>query len=241
MGNNMESKVENEAKEKANINQYLNELKGIERDYMKEVLDSRAWWKKLGIGGLVIGLIGGVAAYSVLPLKTSIPFVMKYDSKTGVVESLSILEPATITTDDALDGYWAGQYILARESYNYYQVQTTYDKTMVMSEDDAKSSYDSQFVGNNALDKQYRDSVEIKAELVSKTLSPFDPKQDKYRTIMVRFIKTIIKPNQKPDKKPYIATISFHYVNDVMTEKDRNLNPMGFKVVSYNAVSEVIR
>lgn len=225
----------------AEIQAYVEERKGLERDYLKEILLSRkrAWRVALGFGVLAGLSIATLA--TVFPLKESFPWILKVDSATGAVESLSLVQPESTSYGDVIDTYWLGRYINARESYNYYAIQEYYDKTMLFSDDITGTEYDSLFVGDEALDKKFKDTIEITANAVSVDINPL--KNDAGDSLAtVRFNKSILRANTKKSTLvPYVATISYKYTGGVMSAKDRFVNPLGFKVTSYRAVPEVVK
>lgn len=65
-------------------------------------------------------------------LKKRLPFLLKLDPASGAIESLSILEAETKSYDDVVDDHFLSQYVISRETYNYYTVQSDYDKTLLM-------------------------------------------------------------------------------------------------------------
>lgn len=219
------------------FNEYLEQQKGLQRDYLAEILKSRKTAWRVATVAVVFGVLGFGGWTVLLPLKETVPFLLKLDRASGAIESLSILEAETKSYDDVVDDHFLSQYVLSRESYNFYTVQSDYDKTLLMSEGAAASEYDALFAGDNALDKKYQNSVELKPTVTSVTISP--SKEESNRVATVRYSVKVIKNNLEPKTINYVATISYHYVNGVMKASQRRINPLGFKAITYQSVQEV--
>ncbi len=219
------------------FNEYLEQQKGLQRDYLAEILKSRKTAWRVATVAVVFGALGFGSWTVLLPLKETVPFLLKLDRASGAIESLSILEAETKSYDDVVDDHFLSQYVISRETYNYYTVQSDYDKTLLMSEGAAASEYDALFAGDNALDKKYQNSLELKPTVTSVTISP--SKEQANRVATVRFSVKVIKSNLTPKTINYVATISYHYVNGVMKASERRINPLGFKAITYQSVQEV--
>ena len=219
------------------FNEYLEHQNGLQRDYLAEILKSRKTAWRVATVAVIFGALGFGSWTVLLPLKETVPFLLKLDRASGAIESLSILEAETKTYDDVVDDHFLSQYVLSRESYNFYTVQSDYDKTLLMSEGAAASEYDALFAGDNALDKKYQNSVELKPAVTSVTISP--SKEASNRVATVRYSVKVIKNNLEPKTINYVATISYHYVNGVMKASQRRINPLGFKAITYQSVQEV--
>ena len=227
-----EDKISNEQ-----LDEYLTHQRGLQRDYLAEIIKSRKIAWRVAAVAVVFGALGFGSWTVLLPLKETVPFLLKLDPSSGAIESLSVLEAETKSYDDVVDDHFLSQYVLSRETYNFYTVQSDYDKTLLMSEGAAASEYDALFAGDNALDKKYQNSVELKPTVTSVTISP--SKEESNRVATVRYSVKVIKNNLEPKTINYVATISYHYVNGVMKASQRRINPLGFKAITYQSVQEV--
>ena len=97
------------------VQRYLEESRGLERDFMAELLRSRqiAWRLVIGSGtSMVVALI---ALLCLTPLKTNTPFVLRVDNATGHVDVLTTLRTSERSYGEVVDNYFLNQYVLNRE------------------------------------------------------------------------------------------------------------------------------
>lgn len=231
----------NKKNDVADLKKYLNESQGMQKDIVQLALGRAKRSDYIAITTTVLSVICVLTLHQLFPLAKNTPYLVEIDKATGAVSTLSILKPDTISYSDVEDGYWAVQYVSSRERYNFDQIQSYYDKTILLSDDDALKTYKAQYNGPNAFDVRMKDSVDIIPIIKSKRISSYDPNRDQYKTIFVSFVKEIrFKDQQNVKQIPYLATIVYHYVNNVMTESERNTNPLGYKVISYTATPEAV-
>jgi type IV secretion system protein VirB8 len=76
-------------------------------------------WQKLGIGGLVFGVLGCVAAATVAILDTDPPpVVVPYNPETGVALPNAAVEAVSVTQNQAVIESLVFRYVTDRETYN---------------------------------------------------------------------------------------------------------------------------
>jgi len=212
----------------ANMDDYLNEVQGLERDYLGEVLKSRKTaWRISGVA--IIGMFAciGVSAVA-LYQKPPPPHLLRLDNKTGLVDMITTMKTQEKSYGELADKYWIRQYIVKRESYNYYTVQDEYDAIGLMSEQSIARQYRKIFEGENARDAILGSENILEAKVQSIVINPDT------NVARVNF-KTRIKNTSAAATKwtASIATISYEYSQIPMYESQRLINPLGFQVVSY--------
>lgn len=137
----------------ADIDKYLEESKGLERDYTSELLTSRrnAWYITFLFG--VITIVALVAAILGLKREVLPPVVLRVDNATGAVDMLTHLRESETSYGEVVDIYWLNKYVLNRESYDFNNIQMSYDTTALLSTDEVQKEYYAAFEGEHALDK----------------------------------------------------------------------------------------
>jgi type IV secretion system protein VirB8 len=218
----------------ADFDKYLEESRGLERDYLDELVRSRrtAWRVTAGAGGLVVLALGALVA--LLPLKRVEAFVVQVDKASGNVGVVTTLENAQATYGEAVDKYFLNKYVLNRENYDYETIQTAYDTTVILSSPEIQREYLALFEGPKARDKVLSNQARIVVQVRSIALASGN-------TAVVRFGTRRTQSNGAPDvEESLVATIGFRYVGAAMREQDRLVNPLGFQATSYRVDPEVV-
>ena len=196
--------------------------------------ERKAW--RVAAGAALAALFEAAAIATLCPLKTTVPYVVEVDRTTGMSTILPIANTREIPASDAQDKYWLGQYVLARESYDYRTLENDFMKTRELSVPTVFEPYASQFGdGKETLEKRWGDSRRAVV-----TLTSVVPSGDGIAT--VRFTKRIVDTsgNQELSSARYTATIGYEYHPEFRaTESSRLVNPFGFKVTSYRVDEEV--
>ena len=151
------------------VQRYLEESRGLERDYMAELLRSRqiAWRLVIGSGtSMVVALI---ALLCLTPLKTNTPFVLRVDNATGHVDVLTTLRTSERSYGEVVDSYFLNQYVLNREGYEANTLQTAYNTTALLSDPDVQREYYALFEGSQARDKVLKNHAKIIVQVRSIT------------------------------------------------------------------------
>jgi len=220
---------------KADLEKYLEESRGLERDYLDELVRSRraAWRVAGGAGVLVVLGLGTLVA--LLPLKRVEAFVLRVDNATGSVDVVTTLRDAQASYGEAVDKYFLNKYVQNRESYDYETIQTSYDTTALLSSEGVQRDYLSLFQGPNARDKVFSNQVRLLVRV--RSIAPGTARN----TALVRFSTVRRQSNGLADvEESLVATIGFRYVGAAMREQDRLVNPLGFQVTSYRVDPEVV-
>jgi type IV secretion system protein VirB8 len=204
------------------------------RTHLMEKSERRAW----RIAGCAAALVVLALAAIVLmmPLKQTIPFVIRVDNVTGVPDIVTTLKEGKVTYDEIMDKYWVAGYVRARETYDRYTLQKDYDTVGLLSSPTVGADYAQLFQGPNALDKTFGSNVRALVEIVSVV-----PNGKGNAT--VRFRKRTERVNQKSEGevRTYVATLAYEYRDaQSMRESLRLVNPLGFQVTSYRVDPELI-
>lgn len=200
-----------------------------------EKSERRAWTVALAAVGLAAVSIAAVAM--LVPLKETVPYVIRVDNVTGVPDIVTAMTDKAVTGDEVMDKYWLAQYVRARETYDWYTLQRDYNTVGLLSSANVGQGYAQLFEGKDALDKQYGKTVRATVEIVSVVPSGKN-------TGTVRFIKTTKRVDQEGAPgtiTKWVATVAFEYRNAALIkESARLVNPFGFQVLSYRVDPEMV-
>jgi type IV secretion system protein VirB8 len=221
------------------VQRYLEESRGLERDYMAEILRSRqvAWYLAMGSSSLLA--VALLALLFLTPLKTNTPFVLRVDNATGHVEVLTTLRESESSYGEVVDSYFLNQYVLNREGYDDNTIQNAYNTTALLSDPEVQREYYAIFEGVQARDKVLKDHAKIMVQV--RSITPTPESSPGNGIAVVRF-STQIKHNNGSIEPlhNWIATMGYTYKDAVMSSVDRRINPLGFQVTSYRIDPETL-
>src|SRR6266496_1683703 len=217
----------------ADLEAYLEESRGLERDYLEELVRSRRAAWRVAAGAAALVAVALAALIALVPLKRVEGFVLRVDNATGAVDLVTTLRDGQTTYGEAVDRYFLNRYVLSREGYDYETLQTAYDATALMSSSEVQREYAALFDGPKARDKVLSNRARIVVRV--RSIAPGTTRN----TALVRFAKRMDRGDGAPEpEESLVATISFRYVGAAMHEQDRLVNPLGFQVTSYRVDPE---
>lgn len=199
-----------------------------------EKSEQRAWYVTYGAVGVAV--LSWLAIALMMPLKETIPYVIRVDNTTGVPDIVTALDSKGVRYDEVMDKYWLAQFVRARETYDWYTLQKDYNTVGLLASPTVGADYATLFEGPEALDKKFGKSVRATVEIVSVV-----PNGRGVGT--VRFIKTTKRTD---DDGPgtvtkWVATVAYEYRNpSLISESQRLVNPFGFQVLSYRQDPEMV-
>ena len=168
------------------------------------------------------------------PLKQKVPYLYSFDKATGEVTKLGELEPNKLSANWEMARFFLTRYVLAREGYDYYNIDLPYQAAWAMSNDDIRNQYE-QEVDSHIETSPYRvygKSKYVVAEIVS--ISRLND-----HTAAIRFNKVL--HDREAGTKQSIgkeAIVKWRYEPPETTQKMLDRNPLGFKVTYYQ-VSQI--
>lgn len=165
------------------------------------------------------------------------PTIIKVDNSTGATTVLRSIKDSQDHYDDIIDKFWLGQYVTERENYDWYTISTAVDKVTLMSSPAVGTWYNTAIKAKDSPLHTLADKFKIIAKVSSITFVG-DVAQVRYTTQKVS--SSGLVADGSPVQK-WIATISYKYDAGLMTEQQRLVNPLGFKVQTYRNDPEVIQ
>lgn len=214
---------------------YTEETKGLERDYLGEVLKSRSTWQKVAYGCLGVCGMSVAAVMLLTPLKHTETVVLRVDNTTGNVEVVNTLADPKTTYGETVDKYFLNQYVLHRESYDYYTIQADYDATALLSAPEVQRDFFAAYDKPDSRDKVLKNTARIEVAIRSITPNP------QLHTAVVRFSTQQIDRDGTPQpSQDWIATMAYNYIAAPTAEGDRRVNPLGFQITSYRVDPETV-
>lgn len=219
----------------ADLKKYFAEAQSWDHDRARAVHRERRMAYLVGAAGVFVAM-AAIAWHIAAPLRVVEPYVIRVDRTTGAVDIMTRLSNnREITTDEAVNKYFLGQYVRAREGWLRPGSDDLFKTVAALSLPQEQEKYASQHRPENPDSpyNRYRGGEVVTATI--RTISFINP-----RVAQLRFARTVSRPGNAPDEvSNWTATINFKYLDKPVTEADRLFNPLGFQVVSYRADPEI--
>lgn len=220
---------------KENLDAYFQEAQSweLDKDEARKKSEKRAWIVASVSGAIAFMAVCAVVALT--PLKTVVPYIIRVDNSTGIVDVVNALKDGETNYEEAMNKYWAQWYVRFREGYSKELATDYYNNVALMSDNQEQQRYYAYFTPKNPSSPLNLYGEYAKARIHIKGTSFINP-----TTALVRYSKDIERGNDKPQTTHWAATIVFKYIGLPMSEKDREVNPLGFQVTEYRNDPEAL-
>jgi|GEM_PF-1766581 len=207
-------------------------------DWFYDMYHSQTVWvKRLSIGVIVLFillLLSIATNFLLFPLKQKVPYLYTFDKATGEVSKLGELDHTKLGADWAMSRFFITQYVVDRESYDFYNIDLPYQIAWAMSNDEVRKQYEQEVNSQIATSpyKVYGKDKYITIEVLS--ISKLNE-----HAATVRFTKVLhdrLAGTKTPIEKE--AVIKWTYEQQETTQRMLDRNPLGFKV-NYYTVSQI--
>ena len=189
---------------------------------------------------IVAGSAGGVAAVLaitlavLLPLKTTVPYVVTVDRQSGAVQIATTLQEGRLTQNEAVIQAQLAGYVRARETFDETDLRVQYAQVQRLSAPPVARTYVAAMAAANPASPLRTlgrgDTVAVDIKSVS-LIAP--------GAAMVRFDTRRSGLNGgMPGLQSHVAAISFGFANAPLRMEDRFDNPLGFQVTRYRRDTE---
>jgi type IV secretion system protein VirB8 len=163
------------------------------------------------------------------------PVILKVDNGTGNVEMLRSVKDHHDSYDDIVNKYWLTQYVRMCERYDWFTISVDYESCGLFAAPDVYKAYTTRVKDKNSPLNVLKDKGKIDIRILSIVLLDANTAQIRYTS------QKLNGAGENPDGSPlqrWIATVVFEYHSVMMTEQQRLVNPLGFKVLSYHVDPE---
>lgn len=221
----------------------LPKILNTSRSFEKVMLTRDAQAKKLaGIIAAVatlLALLSIVAVIIMLPLKHTEVALYTVDSHSGRAEYVTRVKEKDIASEEAMAKAFAAHYAKLREEYNYFALQNNYDTVQLFNSGQVNADYLAEFAGPDAPDKVYQNAANlVEIEVISNLISPATA-PDKLATLRLKkTIRHIVDGSTRVEF--WNIRLTYRYLpHQALTEAQRESNPLGFTVTSYQRDKEL--
>lgn len=229
------SPAQKKAITRAEMQAYRLERASSEVDLLDEVLISRRRAWQVASGAFVLAALSwAVSGIGIYRYSQPLPeYLMTLDKSTGELSQVTMVTDP-MHMDQATDEHWVAQFVIHRESYDFYAGQTDYDFIRVTAVGDVADQYMKQYAGPHPKDKVLGDSESTSVHINSVIVD------GKHGVATVRYT-TIQRYRDRPNAEApqyWIATLAYEYRSRLMKSSDRLINPAGFTVTSFRTNPE---
>ena len=119
--------------QKKDFEKYLNEAKSWETDKVKQAQKSNKLAWTIAIGSFITAVLAVIAIIILTPLKTVVPYVIRVDNSTGIVDVVQSMKDSKTTYDEAMNKYFTQLYVRYREGYSHELAEDYYSNVGIMS------------------------------------------------------------------------------------------------------------
>lgn len=214
---------------------FMDAARNFESSKIEDIKDKNKIYRAIAIVGVLLAILAVTAAMvAILARKEPEPFVLKVDSTTGVTEVMRSIKDTEDQYDEVVNKFWLAQYIRTCESYDWFTISEQFESCKLMSDDHIASEYARNIQSPQSPLTILKDKGKIAVKIISITFFG--------NTASIRFTTQKLSPNgENIDNSPVqrkIATVAYYYKSGYMTDQQRLINPLGFKVASYRVDSE---
>lgn len=194
-----------------------------------------------GGAGLLTAVLALIAVVLMLPLKQTVVELYTVDNHTGRVEHVTRASETRLTAEDAYQKAMTASYVRLRERYVYPALQDDYATVQIYNSPQVNDDYLALYAGKEAPDRVYQNGAHtVQIDILSNQLTGgTDP--DKVATL--RYKKTVRRLADNSTRTEYWdVRLTFHSdPGREMSDTEREVNPFGFIVTSWQADREIRR
>lgn len=204
----------------------------------KDAREKKIAWL-MAVAGFILSAMAITAIIILLPLKTTEIELWSIDKQTGRYEYMVRIKEKDISAEDALAHSLSAHYVKLREGYNYFSLQRDYDDVQLFNSDNVNKDYLDWFNSDQSPDvifkkAEYVVSIDIISNVHTDGTNP-----DKIATLRIkRSIRRIADNSMKTDA--WNIRLTYRYLpHQQLTDSQREVNPLGFIVTSYQRDKEL--
>lgn len=204
----------------------------------KDVREKKMAWR-MAATGFVLAAMVITALIILLPLKTTEIELWSVDRQTGRYEYMTRIKEKDISTEEALAHALSTHYVRLREGYNYFSLQRDYDEVQLFNSDSVNKDYLDGFNDNQAPDIIFNKAESVVyIEIISNVHSTATAPDHLAALRIKRTIRRISDNSVKTDV--WNIRLTYRYLpRKQLTDSQREVNPLGFIVTSYQRDKEL--
>lgn len=221
------------------VEAYLREAQGWELDRARRAERSaRVAWGVAAFAGAT-ALVAVAAVAGLTPLKQSVPYLVRVDSTTGLVDVVPRYEGTAdipqVVTRTLLNGY-----VVARERFFYGTAEADYELVAAQNAPAQNQAWAARWdrASPDSPLNLYKDGTTVRVQVRSISFLRLGSGKE---VAQVRFSRHVRAGGTGDEQASHwLATIEYAYTRPSADDRLRSLNPLGFRVVEYQREPEVV-
>jgi type IV secretion system protein VirB8 len=197
-----------------------------------------AWWAA-GAGWLC-AICSAAALVLLMPLKQVIPYLVRVDSSTGIVDVVPALV-GRATPEEAVTRYFLTHYVTVCERFNFATAESDYEECGAFHSAQRNQAWYALWTSTNPNSplNVHKDGSAVRVQV--NAVSFFTRASGLSDLAQVRYLKAARQgPGTEETFTHWIATIQYAYGEAAKDPKTRRWNPLGFKIVDFRSEPEVL-
>jgi type IV secretion system protein VirB8 len=189
---------------------------------------------------LACTLVSVVAVMLLTPLKEVVPFLVRVDSRTGIVDVVPPYD-GTATLDETITRYLITHYVSTCERFNWSTAESDYEECAAFHGGQRNQQWAAAWATANPESplNKHKDGTTVRAEVQGVTF--FTHANGVRDLAQVRYVKAVRRGNGADEQRSHwIATIQYAYVAPAKDPKRRQWNPLGLRIVDFRAQAEAV-
>jgi type IV secretion system protein VirB8 len=201
--------------------------------------NTRIAWRVAGAGWLC-AVAGAVALVLLMPLKQVIPYLVRVDGSTGVVDVVPALV-GRATPEEAVTRYFLTHYVSVCERFNFSTAESDYEECGAFHSAQRNQAWYALWTSTNPYSplNLHKDGSSVHVQV--NAVSFFTRASGLSDLAQVRYLKAARQgAGSEESFTHWVATIQYAYGEAAKDPKTRRWNPLGFKIIDFRTEPEVL-
>lgn len=201
--------------------------------------NTRIAWRVAGAGWLC-AVAGAVALVLLMPLKQVIPYLVRVDGSTGIVDVVPVFV-GRATPEEAVTRYFLTHYVSVCERFNFSTAESDYEECGAFHSAQRNQAWYALWTSTNPNSplNLHKDGSSVRVQV--NAVSFFTRASGLSDLAQVRYLKAVRQgAGSEESFTHWVATIQYAYGEAAKDPKTRRWNPLGFKIIDFRTEPEVL-
>jgi len=201
--------------------------------------NTRIAWRVAGAGWLC-AVAGAVALVLLMPLKQVIPYLVRVDGSTGIVDVVPVFA-GRATPEESVTRYFLTHYVGVCERFNFSTAESDYEECGAFHSAQRNQAWYALWTSTNPNSplNLHKDGSSVRVQVIA--VSFFTRASGLSDLAQVRYLKAARQgAGSEESFTHWVATIQYAYGEAAKDPKTRRWNPLGFKIIDFRTEPEVL-
>ena len=201
--------------------------------------NTRIAWRVAGAGWLC-AVAGALALVLLMPLKQVIPYLVRVDGSTGIVDVVPVFA-GRATPEEAVTRYFLTHYVSVCERFNFSTAESDYEECGAFHSAQRNQAWYALWTSTNPNSplNLHKDGSSVRVQV--NAVSFFTRASGLSDLAQVRYLKAMRQgAGSEESFTHWLATIQYAYGEAAKDPKTRRWNPLGFKIIDFRTEPEVL-